>query len=131
MRELFDHPDSDLHAAILVLVSRGALREHPLPLDAAPIAARLRASLGAGESEAIALAASLPHSLLLIDEREGRDLALELGCTITGVLGVLIMAKEEGLLGEVAPEIQRLVKDAGFFLRDDVIRFALQRAGEL
>jgi predicted nucleic acid-binding protein len=56
------------------------------PVDGVPL------SLGAGERAAIALAQSLPHSLLLIDDRAGVTAARASGLRVTGTVGVLIQA---------------------------------------
>jgi len=53
--------------------------------------------LGPGEAEAIALALSSPHSLLILDDRLGRRIARLAGVTYTGTLGVLVKAKRAGL----------------------------------
>ena len=50
----------------------------------------LRATLGAGESQAIALAQELASSLLLMDEAAGRDVAERLHLDLMGTTGLLL-----------------------------------------
>ena len=52
----------------------------------------------AGESEAIALAIEVLAEWVLMDEDAGRRTAIELGLRTTGVCGILIRAKEHGLV---------------------------------
>src|SRR5947208_358227 len=58
--------------------------------------AHLHRTLDAGEAEAIALATELPQSLLLLDDADAREAALQLGLDFTGTVGVLLRAKREG-----------------------------------
>ena len=53
--------------------------------------------LGAGELEAIALAAELSADALLMDDRDGRQEAKRLGVPVPGTLRVLMDASEHGL----------------------------------
>lgn len=68
----------------------------------------------AGEAEAIALALELSAERLLIDEATGRAIAEASGLKITGVLGVLLIAKRQGLILLVRPMIDLLIEQAGF-----------------
>jgi len=81
----------------------------------------LMADLDSGEAEAIALAVELKADYLLIDETKGRQIAASYGIKVTGIIGVLIKAKEEGLIIEVKPYLQKLVNDAGFWLNPKLI----------
>ncbi len=56
------------------------------------------AGLGRGESEAIALALQHNAALVLIDERRGRNYAVEQGLAVTGTLGILEAAARRGLV---------------------------------
>jgi predicted nucleic acid-binding protein len=65
------------------------------------------AGLHRGEAAAIALAASLHAGLLLIDERKGVKAARSKGFRVTGALGLLEMAAEQGLV-DFAEAAERL-----------------------
>ena len=86
------------------------------------LVARLRLDLGAGESEAIALAQETHADVLLIDERLARVAAQRLGLRVTGLVGVLIEARERGLLTDAAIVAKDLEQKAGFWLSDDLRR---------
>lgn len=85
--------------------------------------------LDKGESEAIALALELPASLLLVDELAARKIARQHGLAITGVVGVLIDAKDSGLIVAIKPLLGKLVA-AGFYCSPRLIAQALELAGE-
>jgi predicted nucleic acid-binding protein len=87
-------------------------------------------SLDAGERASIALALEIHANAVLIDERQGRQLAQSLGLTTVGVLGILIQAKRGKLIAAVRPEILRLRSQAGFWLSAEVEAKALLLAGE-
>ncbi|MBI1792554.1 MAG: DUF3368 domain-containing protein [Acidobacteria bacterium] len=83
-----------------------------------------------GEAEAIALAFEMKANHLLIDEREGRTQARQLGLPLTGVLGVLLRAKKKGLIKAVKPEIDALRSKARFFIAPALEASILTKAGE-
>jgi len=86
--------------------------------------------LDAGEAAAIALTVELQAQRLLIDERAGRREAIRLGLAVTGVLGVLIAAKAEGVLPAVKPVLDRLIQQAGFWVSEPLYAEILQAAKE-
>jgi len=63
--------------------------------------------LDAGERAAIALAERVRADLILIDETEGRAEAVRRNFRVTGTLGVLRAAAEEGLI-DVREVVNRL-----------------------
>ncbi|PZV11056.1 MAG: DUF3368 domain-containing protein [Leptolyngbya sp.] len=65
--------------------------------------------LDRGECAAIALAEELNADRLLIDERVGRSLAQKLELPVIGTIGILLLAKEQRILSEIAPLLDRLI----------------------
>lgn len=101
---------------------------HPVGSTAAVVQAN--PLLNPGEAEAIALAVAMPADLLLIDERQGRHTAAALGVPITGVLGILLDAKQRGLIPALRPMLDALRQQAGFWIRDDLYHQVVQMSGE-
>lgn len=85
--------------------------------------------LDAGEATSISLATELKEALLIIDESKGRKVARELGITISGSLGVLLAAKNKGIISSVKPIIQK-ISETDFRLSEELIRRVLQYAKE-
>lgn len=67
------------------------------------------ATLDAGEAAVIALATTLHADLLLIDERKGVNQARRRGFRVTGLLGLLEMAAQAGLVdfGQAVEQLRR------------------------
>ena len=64
--------------------------------------------LDKGEASSIALCLELDDSLLIIDEKKGRRVAQELKIKITGTIGVILRAKEKGLIDSVEDLLAKL-----------------------
>lgn len=90
----------------------------------------LELELDSGEAEAIALALEVGADLVLIDERKGRFVAGRMGVQFVGLLGILIEAKQRGLLPAVRPVLDDLKQNAGFWIRDQLYQHILQLTGE-
>jgi len=90
----------------------------------------LAKNLGKGEASSIMLALELDDSLLIIDERKGRKVAEEMKIEIIGSLGVLIRAKEKGVI-ESVKEILNLIDKTNFRISDSIKEQILKKAGEL
>lgn len=81
--------------------------------------------LDAGEQEAIMLAQELGVALLLMDDWEGRQEAERRALTVTGTLGVLERAAEQGLL-DLPTALARL-QATNFYLPVNLVRDLLAR----
>jgi hypothetical protein len=109
------------------------LREHPW-IEVSPIQIPsyldLIADLGRGEASVLAL--GLEHegrSLLVIDDKLGRRIARLRNLTVTGTAGVLLKAKQTGLLASLHPVLDDL-SARGFRLHSQVVADLLTIADE-
>ena len=98
-----------------------------IPSDRGMIAA-LRLIVDLGESEAITLAYE-KRVRLIIDDLKGRQVARQLGLAVTGTVGLIVKAKQEGIVTAVLPLLDAL--DACQFRIGSTLRGeALRLAGE-
>jgi uncharacterized protein len=85
-------------------------------------------TLDLGESEALVLAQELACPAVLMDEAAGRATARCLGLLPIGTLGILVQAKQRGIVVSVMPLLDRLQTEIDFFvssaLRTEVLRLA-------
>jgi len=75
--------------------------------------------LDRGEAEVIVLAEELRSDAVLIDDLKARKTAMLRGLTVVGTIGVLLDSKERGLVDDVKP------------LLDELIRKKIRISGEL
>jgi predicted nucleic acid-binding protein len=94
-----------------------------------PRRARAYAGLDRGEAEVLALAEERDARLVVMDERKGRRYAERMGLPLTGTLGVLLLAKEAGLVESVSSCVSKL-QEAGLFLSRELVQRTLEIAGE-
>lgn len=100
----------------------------PKPLE--PATESVIAELDEGEKQAISLAyTSGSDVLLLLDDRAGRQVAEKLDIPTTGLIGVLLLAKEKGLVDNVLTLVAELRKN-GYWLSDKVMEVVKKIAGE-
>jgi len=95
---------------------------------------KLEAEIQTAEAEAIVLAQEV-DAQLLIDERAGRLVAERLGITYLGVIGLLVRAKQTGIIDSVVPLVLQARDEMKFFVSDAVIdelrRLADERLGPM
>ncbi len=114
----YDVPDLDEYDWICRMESRSVPSEW-LALD-----------LGPGELAAMALALENPERVVLLDDALARRVAQAAGLEVWGTLKVLLEAKGSGLIEDVRPCIDQLVR-SGMWLSDDIQRRILILAGEI
>jgi predicted nucleic acid-binding protein len=94
-----------------------------------PEVLRLVTDLGEGEAQVLALALENPNALAILDDRLARSLATLSDIKFTGTIGVLLRAKVNGLILQVAPLLEAMQR-AGFRVRDEVKAGALRLSRE-
>jgi len=82
-----------------------------------------------GEASAIALAAEHQPSLLIIDDMKGRKLAQKLNLNIIGTLGLILIAKREGILPQIKPIFDK-IQGTNFRIAPGLLEDILKQAGE-
>lgn len=85
--------------------------------------------IDAGEGEAIALAKK-NGALLLIDDRAGRRFAESIGIDCVGTLGILALARRQGMTSPLKPIVETLIGRLGFRASAQVVKESLDSVGE-
>jgi len=85
--------------------------------------------LDKGEADVIVLANELKADLVIIDERVGREYAKHFNLNLTGTVGILLKAKELGIIGELKPLLCLMTKN-GIWLHKKLIDKILATANE-
>ena len=85
--------------------------------------------LGAGESAVIAWGRENRGMEVIIDDLAARRCAATLGISVRGTLGLVLAAKQRGLIPSACAVLDELL-NAGMYLSNSVINSALRRVGE-
>jgi predicted nucleic acid-binding protein len=101
-----------------IRVLRQEWREPPLPQLDTGEASTLRAAVGLG-----------PGTLVLLDDLLARREAQRLGVAVIGPAGIIVEARQAGLIPAVKPVFARLAEE-GFHLGDDLLQAILAEVGE-
>lgn len=83
-----------------------------------------------GELEVIVGAKEKGIQTAIIDDLAARKMANELLIDTIGLVGILCLAKKEGLIGNVKKEIDKL-RDSGYYISDKLYRDILQKVKEI
>ncbi len=89
----------------------------------------LLSRFGRGEAEAIVLAAEVQADFVILDDATARSVAEQKGQAVVGTLGLLVHAKERGLIERVEPIMNELM-ESGFYVDSRLYGTILQQAGE-
>lgn len=87
------------------------------------------AGLGKGELEAIRLYKQLSADLLLIDDARAKKVAYVNNLEVMGSLGVLLLAKRQGLIVTVKPALA-LLRGSDIFISQQLLNQVLTMANE-
>lgn len=87
-------------------------------------------SLDKGEAEVIILSKELGAGLVVIDELTARKVAIMMGLPVIGSVGLLLYAKKTGLIKEVKPHLDEMVRQ-GIRYKHSFYRAVLKSIDEL
>ncbi len=82
-----------------------------------------------GEASAIALALESKNPLLILDDYKARKLADNLKINYTGTIGLIISAKQKGIIPSIKPLLEK-IKQTNFHLTLELELQALMQAKE-
>lgn len=89
----------------------------------------LEAEIDRGEASAIALAMQMTNPLLILDDSKARRIAAKLNIQFTGTLGVLLKAKEAGIIPALKPILEK-IQQTNFRFSKNVFLDILRAANE-
>jgi len=89
----------------------------------------LRSILDYGEAEVIVLGQEIKADLLVLDNKEPRLFAKQLGFKVIGTIGILILAYEKGFLENPIKEILK-IKEKGFYISDKLIKEIIEQLNQ-
>jgi len=98
------------------------------PLE--PAIKEVLVDLDEGERQAIGLACTISKDvLLLLDDRAGRIITEKLNIPATGLIGILLLAKERGIVKNIKLLVDGL-RIQGYWISDKIAEIAEHLAGE-
>ena len=85
--------------------------------------------LGPGETGVISLACARPGSEVVLDDLSARNCARALGLPVRETLGIVLLAKREGLIEKARPVLDDLLR-AGLHIEPTLMQHVLRLAQE-
>jgi len=89
----------------------------------------LELQIDKGEASAITLALEISADLIILDDYKARQVAEKLSLNITGTLGIIVSAKNKGIISSIKPVLNKL-QHINFWVSEDLIKAALKESGE-
>jgi predicted nucleic acid-binding protein len=86
-------------------------------------------NLGRGETSVLSWAKTHPGSLVVLDDLQARRCAEWLQIPTSGTTGIVLRAKNAGLVDAARPALQRLIS-VGMYLSERTLNAVLLRVGE-
>lgn len=86
-------------------------------------------TLDLGEATALSLAWELQSYTVIVDDLKARKAGIKLGLRVTGTIGVIVRAKQKGIIQQATPIFTK-VQQTNFRVSDKVIAEAIKESGE-
>jgi predicted nucleic acid-binding protein len=85
--------------------------------------------MDSGESESVMLYNELQANFLLIDDKKARNIAENLGVNCIGIIGLMAIAKNKGLIIELKPLFETFIQNKRFY-SVELLNAILLKVGE-
>ena len=129
-QQVYEELTTGNHPAVLAVKSSSWLEIRAISNTQLIEQLQLETDLDLGECSAIILAEELKAGQLLIDEKAGRKVAISRGLPIIGLVGVIILAKDQGLIDNVKDILDDLMSK-GTRISPKIYNYALITAREV
>ena len=85
--------------------------------------------LGRGETGVISLCYQKPDCVAVLDDKAARRCAQAFGVKTRGTVGIILLAKQKGLIPKAKPIFEKLI-ESGLYLSQDFVNQCLSLVGE-
>ena len=80
----------------------------------------LRKRLGKGEAEAIVVALDIDADFVILDDHAARSIAMQLGLSVKGTLGIIRKLMEAGKYSSDLPVLYENLRNMGFWVKENL-----------
>ncbi|HEY4789686.1 MAG TPA: DUF3368 domain-containing protein [Bacteroidales bacterium] len=89
----------------------------------------LELDLDKGEASAIALALEIDNAIIIVDDLKARKIAENLKLRYSGIFGLILKAKQVGIIENIKPILDK-IKKTNFRFSERLLKALLDQAGE-